>query len=306
MVKIVKHEWHQTDRQYSIEVDEVLLNEIYPDMEEEEIASLLKQIGNSEIDIGELLDDAANANAMIDWEFQYEDCWTERKGGYDVTYDVSTEKQVNPLIETLDESSSEDAVIYPPGEYTIRIWGRTREIGVSKIKKAQFDYWSDEDHEDDLSDALNENYDYEENETPKAARFELPYYEYQDKISFWGFDEDSTHVTITNKDEEIFEGDMGEFEGEELEELYPDYLGKGYWLMWTQGGKGSCLQVTINTGEEEFDLKKLSYTSWDVEGSTVINRLHYDGVELDDEGMDSEHENWRGQWSTFNVHHNKK
>ena len=33
---------------------------------------------------------------------------------------------------------------------------------------------------------------------------------------------------------------------------------------------------------------------------------NYDGEELDDQGMDSEHDNWRGQWSQFDVYHNKK
>ena len=32
MVTIVKHEWHQHDRQYAIELDEALLSEIYPDL----------------------------------------------------------------------------------------------------------------------------------------------------------------------------------------------------------------------------------------------------------------------------------
>jgi len=206
---------------------------------------------------------------------------------------------------------------YPAGEYTIRIWGRTREIGVHKIKKAQYDYWSDEDHEDDLSDALNESYDYDENKTPKAAQFDLPYYEYQGKHSFWGFDQDDTHMTITNSEgEEIYEGDLESFIAEahgeedsrweateELEELYPEYLGKGYWLMWTQGGKGSCIQTTI---EGVFEPKKLKVFNWDIQGTSVVTRLVYDGDELEDEGMDSEHDNWRGQWAQFDVHHNTK
>ena len=29
-------------------------------------------------------------------------------------------------------------------------------------------------------------------------------------------------------------------------------------------------------------------------------------IEIDDEGMDSEHDNWRGQWSQFDVYHNAK
>ena len=38
MVTIVKHEWHQHDRQYAIELDEALLSEIYPDLDEDEIS----------------------------------------------------------------------------------------------------------------------------------------------------------------------------------------------------------------------------------------------------------------------------
>jgi hypothetical protein len=209
---------------------------------------------------------------------------------------------------------------YPAGEYTIRIWGRTREIGVGKISKQQYEYWSHEDHNADLSDAMNESYDYDENNTPKKAQFDSAYYEYQDIHSFWGFDEDDTHMTITDESgEEIYDGTLDGFISEahgdndsrwdateEVEELYPHYLGKGYFVVWTQGGKGSCIQTTIDTEGEEFDPRKLKYTTWDIEGSSCVNRLKYDDVELDDYGMDSEHNNWRGQWSQFDVYHNKK
>jgi hypothetical protein len=168
-----------------------------------------------------------------------------------------------------------------------------------------------------LSDALNENYDYEENKTPKAAQFDLPYYEYQGKHSFWGFDQDDTHMTIENSEgETIYDGDIESFFSdahgeedsrydcaEELEELYPEHLGKGYWLMWTQGGKGSCIQTSI---EGVFEPKKLKVFNWDIQGTSVVTRLVYDGAELDDEGMDSEHDNWRGQWAQFDVYHNTK
>lgn len=482
MVTIVKHEWHQHDRQYAIELDEALLSEIYPDLDEDEIAQKLADIESGEVDYEEVINDAYENDVEIEWEFQYDDCWTDRKGGYDVTYELGDEdswhsdppepepthkctkckwigqgydadwvwpeddetgekeaKKVCPMCESdtelteagvkeeqeraersarwakeaadeeeevpcfscgamhkeselpemsgqyhcpdcnegwimmdmredaeVDEDEVERALAelkaefdkltvdnppatwptpnskfvetakwpfdnpgedeedsdslkesYPEDTYTIRIWGRTREIGVHKIKKAQYDYWSDEDNESDLADALNENYDYDENNTPKAARFDLPYYEYQDKISLYGYDQDDTHMTIENSEgETIYEGDLESFFSEahgeedsrwecteEQEELYPEYLGKGYWLYWTQGGKGSCIQTTI---EGVFEPKKLKALNWDVEGTSVVTRLVYDGVELDDEGMDSEHDNWRGQWSTFSVHHNEK
>ena len=447
MVTVVKHEWHQHDRQYAIEIDEALLSEIYPDKEEDEIKVILDGIADGTYDYEDVLNDASDNDVEIEWEFQYDDCWTDRKGGYDVTYELGDEdswhsepappepthkctkckwsgqsydtswvwpeddeegtkeaKKVCPYCDSdtelteaglkeeqerkermarwekdaiiNEEEDSEDHIdvaelekgleelktefeeltaeeglrnggvwpfanateaerkitaekinemlnetsllqTYPEDTYTIRIWGRTREIGVHKIKKAQYDYWSNEEHEDDLSDALNESYDYEENETPKAAQFDLPYYEYQGKHSFWGFDQDDTHMTIENSEgETIYDGDLESFFSEahgeedsrydcteELEELYPEYLGKGYWLMWTQGGKGSCIQTSI---EGVFEPKKLKARNWDIQGTSVVTRLVYDGDELEDEGMDSEHENWRGQWSQFDVYHNTK
>jgi len=417
MVTVVKHEWHQHDRQYAIEIDEALLSEIYPDLDEDEIKQKLTDLEAGELDYEEVLDDANENDVDIEWEFQYDDCWTDRKGGYEVTYELgdsdswhsdppppepthkcvkckwvgqsydaewswvdkegteiddprkicpmcesdtelteagikdkkeSDERSARWAKEAVDDEEDDEPIDateleaaleelkqefetlvtesdvlpnYPAGEYTIRIWGRTREIGVHKIKKAQYDYWSDEDHEDDLSDALNESYDYDENKTPKAARFDLPYYEYQGKHSFWGFDQDDTHMTIENSEgENIYEGDLESFiieahgeedsrweATEELEELYPEYLGKGYWLMWTQGGKGSCIQTTIEIAEgQEFDPRKLKVLNWDIQGTSVVTRLVYDGDELDDSGMDSEHDNWRGQWAQFDVYHNTK
>ena len=418
MVTIVKHEWHQHDRQYAIEIDEALLSEIYPDKEEDEIKVMLDGIIDGTYDYEDVINDAYENDVEIEWEFQYDDCWTDRKGGYDVTYELGDEsswhsepeppphthkctkckwtgmsyeadwqweenfegeqesKKVCPYCESdtelteagvkdklesdersarwakeaeedeedeelVDEAELEEALeeleaefqdldeafnvedddslkeSYPEDTYTIRVWGRTREIGVHKIKKAQYEHWSSEEHEDDLSDALNENYDYDENETPKAARFDLPYYEYQGKHSFWGFDQDDTHMTIENSEgETIYEGDLESFFSEahgeedsrydcaeELEELYPEHLGKGYWLMWTQGGKGSCIQTSI---EGVFEPKKLKVFNWDIQGTSVVTRLVYDGDELDDYGMDSEHDNWRGQWAQFDVYHNKK
>ena len=230
-------------------------------------------------------------------------------------------KGIENALDALDAEMPGDILPkYPAGEYTIRIWGRTREIGVGKISKQQYEYWSHEDHNSDLSDAMNESYDYDENDTPEKARFDSAYYEYQDVHSFWGFDEDDTHMTITDESgEEIYDGTLDGFISEahgdndsrwdateEVEELYPHYLGKGYFVVWTQGGKGSCIQTTIDTEGEEFDPRKLKYTTWDIEGSSCVNRLKYDDVELDDYGMDSEYENWRGQWSQFDVYHNKK
>jgi len=91
MVTIVKHEWHQHDRQYAIELDEALLSEIYPDLDEDEIAQKLADIESGEVDYEEVLSDAMDNDVEIEWDFQYDDCWTDRKGGYDITYELGDE-----------------------------------------------------------------------------------------------------------------------------------------------------------------------------------------------------------------------
>jgi len=91
MVTLVKHEWHSTDRQYTYELDEDTLSEIYPDMDEDGIANLLEQLENGEADIEDIINEAWNNDIELDWEFQYDDCWTDRKGGYEVTYEYGDE-----------------------------------------------------------------------------------------------------------------------------------------------------------------------------------------------------------------------
>ncbi len=101
MVTIVKHEWHSVDSQFAYELDADILSEIYPDLEEDEINDLLVQIETGYKDLDELLDDAMNNGVDIEWERQYDDWYTERKGGYEVTYELGdddswTEVETSP------------------------------------------------------------------------------------------------------------------------------------------------------------------------------------------------------------------
>jgi hypothetical protein len=88
MVTLVKHEWHQVDAQFAYELDIETLGEIYPDKDEDELAQLMTQIENGEIDLEELLQEAYDNDVEIEWDRQYDDWWTDRKGGYEVTFEV--------------------------------------------------------------------------------------------------------------------------------------------------------------------------------------------------------------------------
>lgn len=87
MVTIVKHEWHQVDSQFAYELTKDVLEEIYPDMDEDELEELWEQVEAGEADLDEILGDAYDNGVDIDWDRQYDDFWTDRKGGYDITYE---------------------------------------------------------------------------------------------------------------------------------------------------------------------------------------------------------------------------
>lgn len=89
MVSVVKSEWHQVEKRYGIEIDADILSEIYPDMDEDEIEVMLKQLEDGEIDIDQLIGEAWENDVDLDWNYlNDDDWWTDRKGGYDITYNV--------------------------------------------------------------------------------------------------------------------------------------------------------------------------------------------------------------------------
>lgn len=90
MVTVVKSEWHQVERRYGIDIDRDLFGEIYCDIEDEaEIDLMFLQFQNGDIDIDEVIEKAYEEGVDLDWDWLDEDdWWTDRKGGYDVTYAV--------------------------------------------------------------------------------------------------------------------------------------------------------------------------------------------------------------------------
>ena len=84
----MKHEWHQVDAQYLVEIDEDLLSEIYPDLDDDEIAAKMAELESGEITVDQVIEDAYEEGVDINWDSHYEDWWTARKGGYEVTYDI--------------------------------------------------------------------------------------------------------------------------------------------------------------------------------------------------------------------------
>ena len=87
MVSVVKSEWHQVEKRYGLDIDADLLSEIYPELDEDAIAAKLAQLESGEEDVEDVLDEAQDNDVEIEWDYLNEDdWWTDRKGGYEVTY----------------------------------------------------------------------------------------------------------------------------------------------------------------------------------------------------------------------------
>jgi hypothetical protein len=117
MVTIVKSEWHQVEKRYSLEItlDDVMA--VY-DLEEDEAQDIYNEIVAGEYDIEQFMDDARENDIWFDFDWMDEDdWWTDRKGGYDVTYEVLEEQQSDPdMLKALQELKDEFDRLMADGE----------------------------------------------------------------------------------------------------------------------------------------------------------------------------------------------
>ena len=91
-MRVIKSEWHQVEKRYAIDIDENLINEIYQDATVEEVEEILRQLQEGELEASSVIEDAWTNDVTIDWDWLDEDdWWTDRKGGYDVTYEVDND-----------------------------------------------------------------------------------------------------------------------------------------------------------------------------------------------------------------------
>lgn len=88
-VSVVKSEWHSVERRYGAVIDEDVINDVYPDATVEEVEEVMRQLEEGELDLDSFLSDAYDQNVDIEWDWLDEDdWWTDRKGGYEVTYEI--------------------------------------------------------------------------------------------------------------------------------------------------------------------------------------------------------------------------
>jgi len=91
-MRVIKSEWHQVEKRYAIDIDENIINEIYQDATVEEVEEVIRQLQEGELEASSVIEDAYTNDVTIDWDWLDEDdWWTDRKGGYDVTYEIAND-----------------------------------------------------------------------------------------------------------------------------------------------------------------------------------------------------------------------
>jgi hypothetical protein len=177
-------------------------------------------------------------------------------------------------------------------KYTIEIFSRGMDVGIGTITKEQYEYWND--REEDLGDALNQNYDYEENETPTECQFDEYYNEYSDVLYAWGPDMDYHEMKITDENgTEVFKGTaydlIHEYDEDyefmyEGEEYFMNIQKNGYYVQWCQGGKGLYFEGEFEA--DEFDPKKLKLFNSETDYGDILSKVYYNGEALDNNAGD--------------------
>lgn len=316
-MKIIKSEWHQVEKRYGLEISKDDLSRIYPDLDDDNIATKYQELIDGEIEIEELIEDAQEMGIYLDWDWLDEDdWWTDRKGGYEVTYEYQSDDNTSDEdnddedgIEQVDQD--EKVILYNPNgtgkKITISLYGLGTDYGVGKITKEQYDYWNE--NSDQLMDVLNCNFDYDENDTPEECRLPYEYYnDYTDVCCFSGPDSECRIEIVDENGYQYVDTDMNSFlesigdkyceNLEETKEFYFEYnLEKGHYIYWAQGGKGTFFSTTLELKEgQHFDPMLLKFHTVDFQGNSLITEVLYNNKELNNDNCD-----WTPKWADYEV-----
>jgi len=103
VVTCIKSEWHQVERQYGIEIDLQYVRDLFLEHGETEegCQAIFDKLVSGEMDGGDLEDYGYETYTDfygMDWDWlDKDDWWTDRKGGYDVTYTQEVIEKEEPI-----------------------------------------------------------------------------------------------------------------------------------------------------------------------------------------------------------------
>jgi hypothetical protein len=186
--------------------------------------------------------------------------------------------------------------------YSISISGNGAEVGIKKLTKAQYDFWSDEKNEAFLKNALMEDYSDIDESAPEEIYFETSYHGLCDVLNSGGGYENSLTIEISPVDYDeddidpddlySFDDDLSEFINdlsaqeknlicnyEEFETPKSDKETAGY-LIWEAEETGTFLEGEIEV-DSEFDINKLRLNFSKINKILYLKSVQYDGITIE-------------------------
>ena len=94
-VKVYKSEWHQVERRLETVITIESLEALYPDSTPEDLQFCLQQLIDGDDETLETVLEDDWGMGYIEFEHDYDDWWTDRKGGYEITYEMKPYKKGN-------------------------------------------------------------------------------------------------------------------------------------------------------------------------------------------------------------------
>lgn len=87
-IELGMSEHHQVIYRYKCILTKEKLQEIYSELNEDEILDLMSRIKAGSVKVSDIVNLARDNSLDLEWDRQYEDVWTDRKGGYSTSYDL--------------------------------------------------------------------------------------------------------------------------------------------------------------------------------------------------------------------------
>ena len=87
-MRIVKIE--SIAKRYVIDIDENIINDIYPNATVDEIEEVMRQLAEDELEASVVIEDAYANGVNLNWNYLDEgDWWPDRRGDYSVAYEIN-------------------------------------------------------------------------------------------------------------------------------------------------------------------------------------------------------------------------
>lgn len=187
--------------------------------------------------------------------------------------------------------------------YSIEIHGNGAEVGIHKLTKAQYDFWTKEENKEQLKWAICEDYSGIDDSSPKEVYFPDSYIGLCSLARLGGGYLGGLWIEISplefDSDEDLEDENIYSYDDELndfIESLTPSQYKKivnieefefpakksktpGY-LVWKSEETGMFLEGEIDVGKK-FDIKKLRLNFHKVNGDIFLESVTYDEYQLD-------------------------